>query len=59
MVDLQSFFSLFFTFLHNVFDTVFGVEVSAFGVTVSLKVILFTFLIVGFVIFAFWKGARA
>lgn len=60
MTDLTSFFKLIITFLKSFIETCADkLTFSAFGFNVSLIYVIFGFIIFGFAINVFWKGAKS
>jgi hypothetical protein len=55
---MQDFFELFISFISDIFGLLNRFSIQSFGYSASLGSILIAFLVIGFVISVFWKGAR-
>ncbi len=56
---MQNFFELFIKLWTDIFGLLSRVTFSVYGVNVSLTSIFFAFLVTGFIISIFWRGAKS
>lgn len=57
-MNLESFFTLFFTLIKNIILTLGNYSIEAFGVSVPLTVLIGAIIIFGMVVNVFWRGAK-
>lgn len=56
---MTDFFNFFVTIWQDIIGLLTDTSFDLFGLPVNLASLLFVFLVIGFVISAFWRGSRA
>lgn len=58
-MDIGAFVDLFFDIFNSLIGLLSSMTFSVYGIEVNYGAIVFAFLVVGFVVSVYWKGARS